>query len=35
MNKKKMTYKPKESNIVKLQKYIIKKDKNDKLGKNI
>ena len=30
MNKRKMTYKPKESNIVKLQKYIKEKTKNDK-----
>ena len=30
MNKKKMTYKPKESNIVKLQKYIIKEKKDVK-----
>lgn len=32
----KITYKPKQSNIVKLEKYLTdKKDKNDKLGKNI
>jgi len=32
----KTTYKPKQSNIVKLEKYLTdKKDKNDKLGKNI
>ena len=30
MNKRKMTYKPKESNIVKLQKYIKEKTKNGK-----
>ena len=32
----KVTYKPKQSNIIKLEKYLTdKKDKNDKLGKNI
>ena len=30
MNKKKVTYKPKEGNIVKLQKYIIKEKKDVK-----
>ena len=35
----KTIYKPKQSNIIKLEKYLTdtkgKKDKNDKLGKNI